>query len=111
MKTIQRALDYVFYSAEWVALYFLQGFSSGFLSGIVYLGFIWFTAGLLVLIFGEERTITFINNHPYLFILCALPVLLLSGGLALFAWTRDSQSMEKRLRSRLAKHNPLFKVA
>ena len=111
MKTIQRAFDYLFYSAEWIAMHFFQSFMGGFMFGIMYLGFVWFTAGLLVMIFGEERAISFVTNHPYLFTCLALGVLALTGGLALFAWTRESDAMENRLRSRLAKHNPLFKVA
>lgn len=111
MKTIQRAFDYVIYGLEWTALYFFRDFSTGMIFGAMYLGFIWFTAGLLVIIFGQERAIAFITNHPYLFIFVACVVILATGGLAFFAWTRDRETMDADLRRRLAKHNPLFRVA
>ena len=111
MKTIQRAFDYVVYGVEWIGLNLLQSFTAGFIFGALYFGLLWFTAKLIVTIFGEERAVSFITDHPYLFIRVAMSLLLLTGGLALFVWTRDRNGMEKRLRNRLAKHNPLFKVA
>ena len=65
----------------------------------------------LIAIFGEERTVTFITNHPYLFMCCVLVFTACTGGVGYWCYSRDTDDLHAAYRSRLAKHSQLFKVA
>jgi hypothetical protein len=101
----------VLYGFQWVALYLCQVFTVGTVFSVLFIGFFLVTASWLVRIFGEERTVSFVQNHPYLFAITVVLFTSCTGGLAYWAYSRDADDLHANLRSRLAKHSQIFKVA
>ena len=64
-KQFFRFFDYAIYGFQWFALYFFQGFTASTAIIVLYVGLYVITAAWLITIFGEERTVAFITNHPY----------------------------------------------
>jgi hypothetical protein len=110
-KQLLRIFDYAIYGIQWFALYFFQGFTCGTAAVVLYVGLVIVTASWLATIFGEDRTVAFITNHPYLFGCAVVLFTVCTGGLAYWSFTRDGRDLHANLRRRLAKHSQLFKVA
>lgn len=106
-----RIFDPILYGLQWCPLYFFQGFTAWTALTVLYIGCLVVTASWLIAIFGEERTVTFITNHPYLFMCCVLVFTACTGGVGYWCYSRDTDDLHAAYRSRLAKHSQLFKVA
>jgi len=103
--------DYALYGFQWVALNFCRGFTAATAGMVLTVGLHLVTAVWLVQFVGEERTIAFIERHPYLFAIMVVLFTLGTCGLAYWSYTRDADDLHANLRRRLAKHSQLFKVA
>ena len=110
-KQLFRMFDYAMYGFQLFALYFFQGFTAFTAGMVMYVGLYIVTAAWLMTIFGEERIVAFVTNHPYLFLCTVVLFTVCTGGLAYWSYTRDADDLHGNLRRRLAKHSQLFKVA
>jgi hypothetical protein len=107
-KTFFNIYDPVLYGLQWFGLHFFQGFTAGTLVLALYVGFVLVTAGWLVRLFGEERTVNFIQNHPGLFLLTVLLFTVGTGGVGYWCYTTEASELEANFKRRVFKHSGLF---
>ena len=110
-KQLLRISDYAIYGSQRFVIGFFQGFTTVTAAMVLTIGLYMVTAAWPIGIFGEERTVAFITNHPNLFICCMALFTIGTGGLAYWAYSRDVDVLHSDLRRRLAKHSKLFKAA
>jgi hypothetical protein len=107
-QSFLRIFDRMVCGVQWFCLHAGRGFFAGTMFSVLYIGFLLVTAAWLMNIFGEERTIEFINNHPWLFLLTTLVFIVCTGGMGYWCYTTTNADLDARLKRRIQKHSGLF---